>query len=478
MSAMEPARSIRRLHRRALFTVLFICSALSACSPVKEYRRPDVQMPEAYPGPVTSGTPISEVPYNRFFSDPDLRSLIDSAVVNNNDLRIALKNIEYAKQSLNSSRLGNLPTLNLQGTATSTSYSEHSSKAQSSSDLNAKDFTVALSSSWELDIWSKISNSKKAALAEYLRSTDAARAVRTRLVSDVAQGFWNLKMLDAQVDITRRSVALADSTLTMMRLQYDAGNVTNLAVQQQASRRQVAQLLIPKLEALRSEQENALSILVGRMPGGPVKRTPGFPGPSVPDSLGAGVPLELLRNRPDVRAAEASLMVEHATMGAAKAMLYPSLVVTAQGGLNSVSSGNLFSTPGSLFGIVGGSVLQPVFRRGELTAAYRKSGIRRDQAELTFRQTLLRSVAEVSNALMQVQKRGEQERIAAERVATLRLAVRNSRLLFASGMATYLEVITAQSDLLSAELDLADVKRLRLSAVADLYRSVGGGWKE
>jgi outer membrane protein TolC len=159
-------------------------------------------------------------------------------------------------------------------------------------------------------------------------------------------------------------------------------------------------------------------------------------------------------------------------------MLYPSLTLTAQGGLNSVRSSNWFSTPGSLFDVVSGSVLQPVFRHGELKAQYRQSSIRRDQAELLFRQTLLKSVGEVSDALMQVEKTREQEAIAGKRVSTLTVALRNSRLLFVSGMATYLEVITSESDLLQAELDLADVQRRHLSSVADLYRSVGGGWKE
>lgn len=473
MSTIQPGGNRNR--RRLLSGVALLVSGqlLAACSPVKEYRRPDVTLPEAWQAPASSAVTIAGIPSDRFFLDPDLRELIDGAIRNNYDLLFALKNIDYAKQSLNASRLGNLPAVNLQAGATKSNYSDNSGRT----DLDTQDYTAALSASWELDIWNRIGNRKKAALAEYLRSTDAAQAVRTRLVSDVAQGYWNLKMLDAQIEITRRNIALADTNLTMMRLQYDAGNVTSLAVDQQEARLLAARQSIPKLEASRSAQENALSILAGRMPGTPVTRTPGFSGPSVPDSLGAGVPLELLRNRPDVRAAEASLMSQHASMGAANAMLYPSLTITAQGGLNSIASDSWFSTPGSLFGIIGGSVLQPVFRRGELVAQYRQSKVRRDQAELAFRQAILRSVGEVSDALVQVNKVGEQEALSAQRVERLRKAAGNSRLLFNSGMATYLEVITAESDLLQSELDLADVRRRRLSAVADLYRSVGGGWK-
>ena len=285
-------------------------------------------------------------------------------------------------------------------------------------------------------------------------------------------------MLDAQIDITKKNIALADTTLTMMRLQYDAGNVTSLAVRQQESQMLTAKLLIPRLEASRSAQLNALSILAGRMPGSVVKRSPGYASSSVPDSLGAGVPLELLRNRPDVRAAEESLMEQHASMGVAKSLLYPSLTVTAQGGLNAIQSSKWFSMPGSLFDFVQGSVLQPVFHHGELKAGYEQSKIRRDQAELTFRQTLLKAVGEVSDALEQVEQTGRQAAIADQRVTTLRTAVGNARLLFQSGMSTWLEVITSESALLQSELELADIQRSHLSAKADLYRSVGGGWRE
>ncbi len=477
----QPFSVDRRAVRAMAVTFLCSCCLLAgACSPVKSYRRTEVQLPGAYPGGGSEGSErdIASVPYRRFFRDPELCTLIDSAVVRNHDLLIALKNIDYARQSLNAARQGYLPSADLQLKTSSTSYSDNSVQAQNGAPLHQRDYTAALSASWEIDIWAKLNNRHKSAYAEYLRTTDAARAVRTRLVSDVAQGYWNLKMLDAQVDITRRNADLADSTLAMMRLQYAAGNVTGLALEQQAAMVQSARIAIPRLESARSAQENALSILCGRMPGTPVQRSPGFAGSMVPDSLDAGIPLKLLHNRPDVRAAEEALMSQHAAMGAAKAMMYPSITLTAQGGLNSVKSSNWFSTPGSLFGVVGGSVLQPVFHRDELASQYRQSRIRRDQAELTFRQTLLKSVGEVSDALVRVRKTAEMEQLSMQRVATLREAVKHSRLLFASGMATYLEVMTAEGNLLQAELDLADVQRSRLVAVSDLYRSVGGGWME
>ncbi|NTW53062.1 MAG: efflux transporter outer membrane subunit [Chlorobiaceae bacterium] len=461
----------------SLATLALGCG-LTACSPVREYQRPEVQLPAAYPAPVAPGKEMAIVPYRKFFTDPDLVSLIDSAVENNHDLLIAIRNIDYAREAYDVSRLGFLPDANLGGSASYSRASENSSTAMNNQKRSSRSYTAALTVSWEADIWAKLQNRKKAALAEYLRSADAARAVRTRLVSSVAQGYWNLQMLDSQLDITRHNIALADTTLTMMRLQYDAGNVTSLAVQQQESQLFSAKLAISKLEAARSAQQNALSILAGRMPGSVVKRGKAESSPAVSDSLGAGVPLGLLSNRPDVKAAEESLMQKHASMGAAKAMLYPSLTVTAQGGLNAIESSRWFSTPGSLFDSVQGGLLQPIFRRGELKAGYEQSKIVRDQAELAFRQTLLKAVGEVSDALVQVEQTGTQQRLATQRAATLRQAAANSRLLFQSGMATWLEVIISESTQLQSELELADVRRSHLSALADLYRSVGGGWQE
>ena len=453
---------------------------LSACSPIREYRRPDVALPDAYPpGQTAPGKELARVPYREFFADPALLELIDSAVQNNQDLRIAMKNIEYARKSLNVAKLWFLPEADLSGTVDYSHVSRNSLAGMKGQSRTSRNYTATLNVSWEADIWARLRNAKKAALAEYLRSTDAARAVRTTLVSKVAQGYWNLKMLDEQIEIARRNFELAKTTLAMMRLQYNAGNVTSLAVEQQEAQLLTAKLALPKLEASRTVQENALSILAGRMPGTPIKRSgQGTKSVAVADSLGAGVPLALLRNRPDVRAAEESLMEAHAMTGVNKALMYPSISLTAKGGLNAIESSKWFSTPGSLFESLLGGLTQPVFHHGQLKAQYEQSKIKRDQAELTFRKTLLVAVGEVCNALVQVDKTRQQELLAARRVVSLGKAVRNSRLLFQSGMATYLDVLTAESSLLSSELELADVQRSHLAAMADLYRAVGGGWRE
>lgn len=473
-----------RKQKQASFIPVFLfmlCWAIAACSPAGEYRAPDVAVPAAYRGaevPETASgtTSISTLPYSDFFSDAALRSLIDSAVVNNIDLQIAVRNIDYSRQTLNAARLGNLPALNLGAEANLTRPSDTGRSAIASGDKSLEDYTASFGATWEADIWGKIRSRKQSALASFLRSEEAAKAVKTRLVADVANGYYNLLMLDRQLLVTRKNLSLADTTLQMMKLQYEAGQVTLLAVQQQEASRGAIAILLPQLEQKIFVQENALGILCGRMPA-PVMRNPDLFSIPVFDNMPAGIPASLLRNRPDVRAAELGIRAAHADMGEAKAGLYPALRITAEGGVNALRSSDWFSIPGSLFGFVQGSLLQPLFQQGQLRAKYEQSKIKRDQAELEFKQTLLKAVGEVSDVLVQLEKLKTEELLAAERAATLRKAVTNAGLLFRSGMAAYLEVMLAQTNAQQAELVLADIRRQHLAAMAELYRALGGGWK-
>jgi multidrug efflux system outer membrane protein len=467
--------------RKQVKGVLLICiqvvmlCALAACGVTHAYKQPDVVVPKDYRGGLHSATVasadsvIARLSYRSFFADSTLRELIDTAVVNNIDLQIGLKNIEIAEQTLKAAKLGNLPALSIGVQETRTFPSDNGIQT------TAQDYTASASASWEADIWGKIRSRKKSALATYLKTQEATKAVRTRLVADVAAGYYNLLMLDEQLDISIKSLGLADTTLKMIGFQYTAGQVTSLAVQQQEASRQSIALSIPVIEQKIAVQENALSTLCGRMPG-TIHRDRTLFTIKVDDNLPTGIPSALLQNRPDVRAAEMAVRAAHADMSEAKATLYPSLTVSASGGLDALRSSNWFVTPGSLFAVVQGGVLQPVFQRGELKAKYVQSKIKRDQSELAFKQSILKAVEEVSDALVQVEKIKSQEVIAEERVATLNKAVFNAGMLFRSGMATYLEVIVAQTNALQAELNLADIRRQHLAVMSELYRSLGGGW--
>jgi outer membrane protein, multidrug efflux system len=317
---------------------------------------------------------------------------------------------------------------------------------------------------------------KEAALARYVESYEAVKAVQTGLVAGIAQGFFNLLMLDQQLEIARKNLSLSDSFLTATRLLKEAGVGNALAVLQAESQKQATALLIPQLEQGIALQENALQVLTGQLPGA-VQRRSSLYQFMVPDNLSAGLPVSMVSRRPDVRSSEMRLVAANAQVGIAQANMYPALNITAGGGLESFKASNWFSVPNSLFGLAAGSIVQPIFQRRNLKTQFEIAKLEREQSVIEFRQSVLQATGEVADALVQEEKLKEQESIARAEVDTLRRAVNTAQVLFRSDMASYLEVITAQANALRSELNLASIRRQQLGALVELYRSLGGGWK-
>ncbi|HTM99665.1 MAG TPA: efflux transporter outer membrane subunit, partial [Pedobacter sp.] len=317
---------------------------------------------------------------------------------------------------------------------------------------------------------------KDIAYASYLQSAEAKKAIQTHIVASIASGFYRLLMLDAQLNVAERSVELNKNTLKMIKMQFNAGQVTSLAVQQAEAQLLKVTQLLPQLNQEINIQENALSMLTGRFPTA-IERSTTLEQLNIPEQLTLGIPATMLSIRPDVKNVELDLTISNANVGIANAKLYPSLVISASGGLNAFKASNWFNIPASLFGVVGGGITQPIFQRGALKTQFKLAQIEREQAVLRFRQTIIAAVVEVSNEQAKLVNLKNEYIIAQQRVKTLQLAVQNSDLLFKSGMANYLEVITAQGNLLQGELDLTSLKTAQLNASVGLYRALGGGWQ-
>lgn len=459
--------------------VLLVPVTISSCKVSKDIKTPDTKLPIAYRYEQKDTTNMAKLPWASFFQDQQLKVLIDSAVLRNNDLQLAIKDIEAAELVLRQAKLGNLPTVGLQATATTNRPSDNSLNGfQLNQFLNqnhVEDYTAAAYLSWEADLWGKIKSQKSAALAAYLGTAEARKAVQTRIVNDVAKGYYNLLMLDKQLQIARKNTLLNDSTLKIIELQFRAGQVTSLAVQQATAQKLTAQGLIPKFEQEIVIQENALSVLAGTIPSA-INRSADLDTEPVPPFSGAGVPADLLSLRPDVKLAELALSEANGKVGYAKAATYPSLTITAQGGLNAFKESNWLTIPASLFGTVAGGLIQPLFQQKQLKTAYEIAKVRREQTVIRFRQSVLVAVGDVTDNLAKVEKLQQQQNYAIQRVFQLNQATSNSRQLFSNGLANYLEVITAQSSALQEELELAGIMKAVLDAQVDLYRSVGGGW--
>jgi multidrug efflux system outer membrane protein len=453
---------------------------LAACKVSKDVTTPAAQLPGQFrSSESTDTTSIASLPWKSFFADPVLQGLIDSAIVHNYDMQVALQNIKSAQLTLGQAKLGYWPDITLQVTADLTRPGSESLNGITANDfLHSKylnDYNATLGISWEADIWGKIKNQKSRALAQYLQTAEARKLLQTNIVSGVAEGYYNLLMLDAQLGIARANLALNDSTLRIIRLQYTAGDVTALGVQQAEAQEMSAAELIPQLQQSILLQEDALSILTGSLPEA-IDRGKTLDEVQVRDALSAGIPAQLLSRRPDVRSSELALTIANANVGINKAALYPTIVITPEGGWDNYLLRNWFNIPGSLFGAVIGGVTQPVFQRKKLRTAYQIAEVDREKTVIEFKQSVLTAVGEVSDALGKISKLREQRVVVANRVDTLQLAINNANSLFRNGLANYLEVITAQSNVLQSQLELASIKKGQLSAEVELYRSLGGGW--
>lgn len=462
---------------------MVLAIVVSACKVGRNYQRPQVDLPAQFNAQAKSyadTSSIADISWKQFFTDTSLKNLIDRGIKYNYDLLIAVKRIDVASEQLKQAKVLVLPQVNLQISGQYNRPSDNSLNGLSASGMlgsnHIEDYNASLGLNWEIDIWGKLRRQKEGAFAQYLQTYEAKRAVQTRLVSDIAQGYYNLLMLDKQLDIAKQNLRLNDTTVQLTHLLKNAGEVNLLAEQQAEAQKQTTALLIPQLEQSIAIQENALQLLTGHLPG-TVARQEQLDNASLPKQLPTGLPAAILSRRPDVRANEMALVTANAQVGVAQGNMYPSLVVSASAGLESLKASNWFSIPASLFGIATGSILQPVFNHREYKTKFEVAKIQREQAVLQFRQSVLNATGEVSNALIQNEKLDQQRQIANNQVATLHKAVKNAQLLFKSDMANYLEVITAQSNTLQAELNLASIQRQQLGAVVELYRSLGGGWK-
>lgn len=481
-----------------LTQILFLAAlvlAVSACKIGKTYKQPELGLPKDFRGDTIvdrEDTVIfSHIAWRDFFNDPMLIDLIDSGLANNYDMRTALKNIEIANRNLRQNRLEYLPAIDANIASANRQYRSKdfyagpSSKWYERSGQEAPNglfnyqsqFSSGVEFSWELDIWGRIANQKDLRKAEFLDSYEAKNAIQTALVADIAGGYFNLIMLDAQIEVAKRNLLLNDSTLRMIQLQFKAGEITALAIQQTESQRLLAASLIPELEKEIAIQENSLRVLIGEMPDAIGRNNRIDSLMNTENGITLGAPVEIVRNRPDIKRAEYALIAANAQMNIQQIMRYPQLSLSGVFGVNAMLPKNWFNIPGSLLGGIVGGLTAPVFRNGRLKNEYEVAKLERDKAELELQRSVMEAVSEVSNAVVTVEKQVEQLKLARKRVENSQLAVNNASMLFKGGYATYLEVITAQSNALDSDLSLVDIGARQLQAYVDLYRSLGGGWR-
>ena len=458
------------------FAFLTFGLLLAGCMVGPNYKRPAIAAPGAYRGnsgpSIASSESLGDDKWWEVFQDPVLQQLIRTALQQNYDVRIAASRVLQAQAQLGITRANQFPTVS----AGAQAFSERNPKISSafpSYEANAGE--VDLSVVWNLDFWGKYRRQTEAARATLLASQWGHRAVLTSVVSNVAAAYFTIRELDLALDLSKQTLAARQNSLQLTTVLAKNGSASALDVRQSEQLVYTAAETIPDLERQITQEENTLSILLGDNPG-PIPRGRSLTEQPNPPTPPVGLPSELLERRPDVREAEATLVAANAEIGVAKAALFPSLSLTGTAGYESYALNNLFTHSQRMWNGAG-SLTQPIFAGGAIRSGVRLAEAQEQEMLLTYRQTIMNALHEVSNSLVAYQKsrefREQQELLTAAAQDTDRL----SKVLYQHGGASYLQVLISENDSFSAELNLAQAQLNERLALVQLYNALGGGWQ-
>lgn len=464
---------------RYIIPFVAILLMLNSCGVVnKKYTTPDIKFSENYRDTVVQDTAsIATLHWKKIISDSILQGLIEEGLQNNLDLKTALENINQAQASLVQAKLSFFPSLEGSAQVSKSKASQASLNVGSVGgiNLNTTSYLTQLSSSWEIDVWGKLRSNKRSALASFLKTEAAARAVQTQLISDIAVSYYNLLALDAQLKITRKTLENRIGDQETMKLLKESAVVDGTAVVQSEASRYEIEASIPDIELSILQEENALSILLGRTPGKIERST--LENQETYSDLKIGIPSSLLNNRPDIREAEMAFRSAFENVNYAKTFFYPSLTITANGGLSSLSLSDFFNN--SVFYNLIGGLTQPIFANGENKARLSINESVQQQAFYDYKATWLNAGKEISDALFLYKKAKEKQEARLSQISALEKSVEfTEALLKYTSTTNYTDVLTAKNNLLSAQLNgISDIQQ-ELQAVVQLYRALGGGWLE
>lgn len=446
---------------------LLLSTGLSGCHIYRTYERLELSGVDSLyrvPAMTEDTMSLADFSWKELFTDTVLQQLIEKGIANNTDLNIARLKVREAEALLTSSKLAYLPSVSLTPQGTIKSIGGNSP---------TKTYNLAASADWELDIFGRLTNAKREAKAVLEQSQAYKQAVQTQLIATIANSYYTLLMLDKQLDISKRTAEIWAENLRVMKALKKAGQTTEMAVAQiEASKLSVDASLL-SLEQQITEVENSLSSLLGVVPQRIDRSTLDMQ--SFPDTLSVGVPLQLLQRRPDVRQSEAALAESFYTTNRAYSAFYPAITLSGSAGWTN-AAGAIISNPGEwLFSAVG-SLVQPLFNRGQNIANLKVAKARQEEALLTFRQTLLNAGTEVNDALLQWQVARRRLDLDRQQIISLQSAVRSSELLMRHSSQNYLEVLTARQTLLDAELSAVSDRFEEIQGVINLYHALGGGY--
>ncbi|PIF30818.1 NodT family efflux transporter outer membrane factor (OMF) lipoprotein [Flavobacterium sp. 9] len=472
--------------------------ALGLCLTVAGCKAP---APEAAP---TTSTPVPEsfdqtaqtqdannntsaLQWKDYFKDQNLVDLIDVALKNNQELNITLQEIEIAKNDIRVKKGLLLPTVGVRAGAGIEKVGRYTSQGAGDATTEIKpgvetpdplgDFTIAAYANWEVDIWKKLRNSKKAALNRYLATVEGKNFVITNLIAEVADSYYELLALDNQLDIINQTIKLQSNALEIVKIQKQAARATELGVKKFEAEVLTSKSMEFDIRQQIKEAENKINFLLGRYPQ-EIKRTSSTNFLSLlPAAVSSGIPSQLLANRPDVKQAELELVAAKLDVKVARAEFYPSLDISAAFGVQAFKPAYLFTFPESILYSIAGDLAAPLINRNAIKAEFASANARQLQALYNYDRTVLNAYLEVSNQLSKIENLQKGYDLKSQQVDALNTSIDVSNDLFKSARVDYFEVLMTQRDALEAKLELVDTKKEQLNAAVHVYRDLGGGWK-
>ncbi|QHT71049.1 efflux transporter outer membrane subunit [Rhodocytophaga rosea] len=476
------------MHKKLIYKFLgVVCLSLafSACTtPSLMTKTENRAVPARYINSQDT-TNTAKVRWQQYFTDPNLNALIDTALKNNQELNITLQEIQIARNEVRARTGEYLPFIGLQGGAGVEKAGRYTFRGatEASTDIEPDkempdpfpDFMIGAFASWEVDIWHKLRNAKKSALTRYMSSVQGRNFMVTNLIAEIATSYYELLALDNQLDIVKQNIEIQSNALEIVRLQKTATRVTELAVRRFEAQVLNTRSLQYNIQQRITEAENRINFLVGRFPQ-PVQRNSQSFNDLVPDSIYAGIPSQLLENRPDVKQAELDLAAAKLDVKVAKANFYPSLRITGGIGLRAFDPSYLLKTPESMLFSLAGDLAAPLINRNAIKAAYYSANARQIQAVYNYQRTILNAYIEVANQLSNINNMGQSYELKAQEVEALTQSITISNNLFRSARADYMEVLLTQRDALESRFDLVETKMQQLNAMVNIYRALGGGW--
>jgi outer membrane protein, multidrug efflux system len=477
LSRQNKLSIMSRVKLRYILLVLFISSVVVSCKIAKTYQQPDVNTNALYRDQTTTDTAtMASMPWQNLFTDTALKALIKEGLDHNLDLKIAVQKIVEAQATLGQTKGALLPSLSAYANVTPSKQSAAALDFPPGLNINTNTTLIqlGLSSSWEADIWGKLSSAKHGAFANLLQTDAAKRAIQTQLIADIANNYYMLLALDKELDITTRTMQNRMKDVETMKTLKEAAVVNGAAVVQSEANRYAAEVAIPDIKRSIRETENALDVLLGRAPG-PVSR--GKLDDQKPTAdLQTGIPSQLLKNRPDVQQAEYAFRSSFENTNVAHAYFYPAFTITASGGYSNLTLKDFFIN--SIFYNIAAGLTQPIFNQGINKARLKTAQAQQQEAMYNYQKTVLTAGSEVSNSLYAYQSALEKDGARRKQIAALEKSVDYTQQLLRYSSATnYTDVLTSEQSLLAAQLSGVNDRLQQLQAIVNLYRALGGGWR-